>query len=367
MSTKSVGVELRSVSKRFGDVVAVDNVSLQVQDGEFFSLLGPSGCGKTTTLRLVAGFEIPTQGDIYLHGDPVGYLPPFKRNVNTVFQNYALFPHLTVAQNVGFGLEMKKLPKDEIDKRVQEALEMVRLPNVGQRKPRQLSGGQQQRIALARAIVNRPQLLLLDEPLGALDLKLRRAMQIELKALQRQLGITFIFVTHDQEEALSMSDRIAVMDQGKALQVGSPQEIYEQPINHFVADFIGETNFLPCKVTARQNGLATVVVDEQVETKAVCEVDVATGQEAILTIRPEKIMLYTSQQATPQQGTLLSAVVDEIVYMGTDTYFTVVLFDKRQIKVRHQNMATTDPLRDLQRGQHVDVSWPFSAARVLAS
>ena len=249
---QTFAVELVNVTKRFpgpggapgGEVLAVDDVTLQIQDGEFYSLLGPSGCGKTTSLRMIAGFEHPTEGEVYIHGKPMGLTPAYQRNTNMVFQSYALFPHMNIERNVGFGLEMKKVSKEEIRQRVGEALDMVRLSGYGPRKPNQLSGGQQQRVALARALVNRPEVLLLDEPLGALDLKLRKEMQLELKNLQKEVGITFVYVTHDQEEALTMSDRIAVMHQGRALQVGSPTEIYERPSCRFVADFIGETNFL---------------------------------------------------------------------------------------------------------------------------
>jgi spermidine/putrescine transport system ATP-binding protein len=249
-------VELRNVWKRFPDpagelVTAVKNVSLQIRDGEFFAMLGPSGCGKTTSLRMIAGFELPTEGEVYIHGRPMGRTPPFQRPVNTVFQNYALFPHMTIGENVAFGLQMERVPKSEIERRVKEALAMVRLPGYEQRRARQLSGGQQQRVALARALVKRPEVLLLDEPLGALDLKLRKEMQLELKRLQREVGITFVFVTHDQEEALTMSDRIAVMSNGEALQIGTASEIYEQPNCRFVADFIGETNFLTGKVAGQ--------------------------------------------------------------------------------------------------------------------
>ena len=240
----ATAVELTGVTKQFGDFVAVREIDLQIRDGEFFSLLGPSGCGKTTTLRMIAGFEQPTVGEVYIHGQPVAGIPPYRRPVNTVFQSYALFPHMTVAQNVAFGLEMKKVAKPEIERRVAEALELVQLRQMETRRPRQLSGGQQQRVALARALVNRPEVLLLDEPLGALDLKLRKAMQLELKQIQSEVGITFVYVTHDQEEALTMSDRIAVMDVGIVQQVGAPRDIYEHPNNRFVADFIGETNFL---------------------------------------------------------------------------------------------------------------------------
>ncbi|MER3485129.1 MAG: spermidine/putrescine ABC transporter ATP-binding protein [Chloroflexota bacterium] len=237
-------VELRDVVKRFGDVVAVDHVSLEVRRGEFLTLLGPSGCGKTTTLRMIGGLELPSSGQILIHGADMSRQPPYRRPVNTVFQNYALFPHLTVGQNISYGLIMAKVPRAERERRVAEALEMVRLPHVEHRRPSELSGGQQQRVALARALVNRPQVLLLDEPLGALDLKLRKAMQLELKRLNREVGATFLYVTHDQEEALTMSDRIAVMSEGRILQVGTPAEIYERPNSRFVADFIGQTNFL---------------------------------------------------------------------------------------------------------------------------
>jgi spermidine/putrescine transport system ATP-binding protein len=362
-----VEVELRNVTKRFGDFTAVNNVSLQIRDGEFYSLLGPSGCGKTTTLRMIAGFELPSEGEIYLKGQPVGQLPPFKRNVNTVFQNYALFPHMSVSENVSFGLEMKKLPKAEIKERVEEVLQLVRLPGMGQRKPRQLSGGQQQRVALARALVNRPEVLLLDEPLGALDLKLRKAMQLELKDLQGRLGITFIFVTHDQEEAMTMSDRIAVMDQGDVLQVGTPAEIYEHPNSRFVADFIGETNFLPCKVIGRENGMAVVVVGDRLRMRAECNDEVATGQEGSVIIRPEKITLHPEAVAAPDHDTVFPGVVTEVVYIGTDTRFAVKLEDGSVINVRHQNVMASDPLAHFARGENVYVSWQAQAARVLVA
>jgi spermidine/putrescine transport system ATP-binding protein len=328
-------VELKEVSKHFGPVMAVDGISLFIGDGEFFSLLGPSGCGKTTTLRLIAGFELATSGEVYIGGKLQGETPPYRRPVNTVFQNYALFPHMTVFGNVAFGLEMCKIPKEEIRRRVLEALEMVQLPGMENRKPDQLSGGQQQRVALARALVNRPQVLLLDEPLGALDLKLRKAMQLELKALQHRVGITFIYVTHDQEEALTMSDRIAVMNQGHVLQVGTPGEIYERPADRFVADFIGETNFLEGEVKGRRADEATVVVDGVLTLHVPIERGVGMGDEVTVAIRPEKISLH----AEPPDPRAVPGIVQEVIYTGTDTRYLVQITEKTIVTVRQQNVG----------------------------
>ncbi len=359
-------VELRQITKRFGDVFAVDKVSLQIKDGEFFSLLGPSGCGKTTLLRMIAGFERPTGGQIYLKGQAVEAEPPHKRNVNTVFQSYALFPHLTVAENIAFGLEMNRLGRAEVSRRVKETLELVRLPHLAGRKPRQLSGGQQQRIALARALVNRPAVLLLDEPLSALDLKMRQAMQVELKQLQQQVGITFVFVTHDQDEAMTMSDRIAVMDQGHVLQVGTPAEVYEQPECRFVADFIGEANILPCQVTWRQNGLATVRVGQNLEMAAhYSSPQVRVGQAGSLMIRPEKIKLGPTAPPPIQHEAALPGVIHEKIYTGTATRFEVKLNDGLLLRVHHQNLSAADPITRLGRGETVYLSWQTAAARVL--
>ena len=255
----TVDVELRGVTKRFGEVRAVDALDLEVQHGEFLSLLGPSGCGKTTTLRLIAGFEQPDEGEVLIDGRNVAGLPPYRRNVNTVFQSYALFPHLTVLENVGYGLKQRGHGRSERRRRAQDALELVRLADLGGRKPKQLSGGQQQRVALARALVMEPKVLLLDEPLGALDLKVRKQLQIELKRIQQEIGITFVYVTHDQEEALAMSDRVAVMSGGRIEQLGPPREIYDAPASAFVADFIGETNFI------RRNGHVVALRPEQIE------------------------------------------------------------------------------------------------------
>jgi spermidine/putrescine transport system ATP-binding protein len=363
--SNSIAVKLDQVTKRFGDFTAVSDVSLAIREGEFFSLLGPSGCGKTTTLRMIAGFELPSEGEIFLHGKPVGQLPPFKRNVNTVFQNYALFPHLTVEQNIAFGLEMKKMAKDEIQRRVKNALYMVRLPNISKRKPNQLSGGQRQRVALARALVNRPQVLLLDEPLGALDLKLRKAMQLELKELQQQLGITFIFVTHDQEEALVMSDRIGVLNEGLLLQVGTPREIYEQPANRFVADFIGETNFLNGRILHNQDNLATVTIADSLTMQAICTDPVEPGQKVTLTIRPEKIHLHPNGVETVHNEAIFPGRIRHAVFLGTDTRFSVELAEGAVVEVRHQNTQIAE--ESFAIGQPVTVSWPTHSAKILTS
>jgi spermidine/putrescine transport system ATP-binding protein len=328
----AVAVGLTGVTKRFGDVTAVDAVDLAIGDGEFFSLLGPSGCGKTTTLRMIAGLEVPTEGSITIFGEEMGIRPANKRPVNTVFQSYALFPHMTVAQNVAFGLSMRKVPKAEIAERVDEAIELVRLGGMGDRKPAQLSGGQQQRVALARALVNRPKVLLLDEPLGALDLKLRQAMQVELKDLQERVGITFVYVTHDQEEALTMSDRIGVMNEGLLLQVGSPEHIYEEPASRFVAEFIGETNFIDGIVAAEgEVGLAdgTVV---RAHTRS------EPGSEVVLTLRPEKIQLLPPGLESPGANHV-TGTIKRRMYYGDSLYYEIDLgyatVDARQENAPH--------------------------------
>jgi spermidine/putrescine transport system ATP-binding protein len=365
-------VEVRSVTKRFpgptpgGEVLAVDDVTLRIRDGEFFSLLGPSGCGKTTTLRMIAGFEHPSDGDIYIRGREMGLTPPYQRNTNMVFQNYALFPHMTIARNVAFGLEMKKVPKLEIQRRVQESLEMVRLSGFGLRRPDQLSGGQQQRIALARALVNRPEVLLLDEPLGALDLKLRKEMQLELKTLQREVGITFVYVTHDQEEALTMSDRIAVMHQGKVLQVGNPTQIYERPTCRFVADFIGDTNFLDGVVERQDGDLATIVVDGSLAVVAQSEQVLSPGTSVTVAVRPEKIRLLPR----PGRGEVNSwpVTVEQVVYVGMDTRFRVRLSENVCLEVREQNVISTpDPAGFYSDSDASAYAvWMTDAGRVLA-
>jgi spermidine/putrescine transport system ATP-binding protein len=352
------------VTKTFGSgaeaVHALDRVSLTIAENEFFTLLGPSGCGKTTLLRLIAGFEQPTGGDIDLYGDPLAGLPPFKRPVNTVFQSYALFPHMTVAQNVRFGLEMQGWAKREMDARVEEMLALVRLDRHASRRPAQLSGGQQQRVALARALANKPKVLLLDEPLSALDLKLRKEMQIELKRLQTETGITFIFVTHDQEEALTMSDRLAVMEEGEVLQVGAPEEIYEHPTRRFVADFIGDTNFLEATLTAAGDSGALFRLDSGAELAAHAAKGHHTGSRVTLAVRPERVSL-----AGPGEGGGLPGTVRTVVYFGTDTTYHVDL-DRldAQVLVRVQNRSGA--AGRFAEGDAVQLSVPPEAVQVLA-
>jgi spermidine/putrescine transport system ATP-binding protein len=309
-------VELRKVTKRFGETAVVKAVDLAVDKGEFLTFLGPSGCGKTTTLRMIGGFERPTSGQILLGGNEVSDLPPYRRDVNTVFQSYALFPHLTVAENVAYGLEQKRLPKGEIRRKVEEGLAMVRMEGLTERKPRELSGGQQQRVAVARAIVNSPSVLLLDEPLGALDLKLRKEMQVELKQLQRRLGMTFIYVTHDQEEALTMSDRIAVMNAGRIEQIAAPVEVYNRPRTRFVADFVGETNLLAGTVE-KADGEGHLLVDgERIPIKGADEFK--AGQRAHLSIRPEMVTVTLQSEGKEREARpALEGTVEETIFVGS--------------------------------------------------
>jgi spermidine/putrescine transport system ATP-binding protein len=331
---KRVAVEARSIVKAFGQgqaaLRALDDVSVAIRENEFFTLLGPSGCGKTTLLRLIAGFEYPTEGSILLYGDDIAGLPPFKRPVNTVFQSYALFPHLTVAENVAFGLQMLGRSKDEIAARVAAMLKLVHMEELGDRRTDQISGGQAQRVALARALAPSPKVLLLDEPLSALDYKLRKEMQIELKRMQHETGITFVFVTHDQEEALTMSDRIAVMSKGRILQIGSPSDIYDKPADRFVADFIGETNFLAATVVAAREGAATVRLKSGAEIEASVAEGLVPEGEVTVVVRPEHA------RAVKQDGQL-AGVVENVVYFGTDTHIHIRLDDGSSFTVRQQN------------------------------
>ena len=361
-------IELVGVEKEFAtgshDVKAVEHVDLRIAEGEFFSLLGPSGCGKTTTLRMIAGFEEPTSGQILLHGRDMVGVPPFRRDVNMVFQQYALFPHMDVFENVAFGLRRKKVDKDEIRRRVAETLALVELEGREKRKPRQLSGGQQQRVALARALVNRPRALLLDEPLGALDLKLRQAMQLELKRIQREVGITFVYVTHDQEEALTMSDRLVVMNAGRIEQLGSPRELYEHPATRFVANFIGTSNILTGRLERRGDtwALGGLGPDERV---LVADAGGAQeGQEVELAVRPEKVVLRAEQDPPPPDRTALRATVNEIVYLGTSTQYRTVTDRGTAIAVYRQNASAT-PGADVLTGQVGWLEWPPEHSYVL--
>jgi spermidine/putrescine transport system ATP-binding protein len=354
-------VETRAVTKVFGtgaeEVKALDAVSVGIGENEFFTLLGPSGCGKTTLLRLIAGFEQPTAGDILLHGGSVVALPPYRRPVNTVFQSYALFPHMSVAQNIGFGLEMRGLDRAAIAGRVEEMLALVQLAGLAGRRPGQLSGGQQQRVALARALANHPRVLLLDEPLSALDLKLRKEMQIELKRIQLDTGITFIFVTHDQEEALTMSDRIAVMSQGKILQIGTPTEIYEHPTSRFVADFIGETNLIEVGVGARTNGQVALRMPGGRELAVALPQGVALGDKGTVAIRPERTSL------TKDADRQLAGKIENIVYFGTDTSYFVTLADGKPFHVRVQNREGAR--MGFSKGEEVGIRFGTDAAQLL--
>ncbi|CAD5925358.1 Spermidine/putrescine import ATP-binding protein PotA [Planktothrix tepida] len=368
----NLAVELLNVSKLFKglnskEFLAVNQVNLEIKTGEFFSLLGPSGCGKTTTLRMIAGFELPTSGEILIHQEPMKNRPPFHRPVNTVFQNYALFPHLTIAENVAFGLEMENLPRPQIKSRVADALSLVKLTDFQTRYPRQLSGGQQQRVALARALVKQPKVLLFDEPLGALDLKLRKEMQLELKKMQKQLGITFVYVTHDQEEALTLSDRIGVMNHGELLQVGTPLEIYEYPKTKFVADFIGETNVLTGRVTQIKGQEITILVDEQLTLHLTTSQPVIEGQIINLVIRPEKITLYpnhSQNQTNDPNIETWKGILEESIYLGTDTRYNVRLTDKMVIMIRIQN-CHQDDLQRFTIGQQVNVAIPPNSIRII--
>ena len=333
-ASTNIAVKLRNISKKFGNVMAVDNVNLDVYDGEFLTLLGPSGSGKTTVLRMIAGFELPTSGTIELDGHDVTTLAPFNRNVNTVFQDYALFPHMNVLENVSYGLRVKKVPRAEAAKQAQEALASVQLAGYEDRKPSQLSGGQRQRVALARSLVNRPKVLLLDEPLGALDLKLRQQMQIELKEIQRNVGITFVFVTHDQEEALTMSDRIAVFNNGKIQQIDTPAVIYERPANEFVAGFVGTSNLL------------TGSVAQQI-----------LGETGTYTVRPEKITLEIGTSAAKSDQRQAQGIVQEVEYLGPSTRFLVKLDAGSSLVVLKQNTSETSQEVSKLRNQNVTLLW----------
>ncbi len=371
-------VEIVGVTKRFGVVTAVDQMDLRVDRGEFYSFLGPSGCGKTTTLRMIAGFEQPTEGEILLDGKPIAGIPPFKRNVNTVFQHYALFPHMDVAQNVGYGLRQRKVKKDEEQRRVAEALELVRLADYGKRRTWELSGGQQQRVALARALVNHPTVLLLDEPLGALDRKLRHEMQVELKGLQREVGITFIYVTHDQEEALTMSDVIIVMRDGRIQQQGGPEGLYERPVNRFVAGFIGNSNFVDARVVSFDAATRTATVETPGGlhlTGTVTDRDArpSEGQTVTVAIRPERFGIsrpdISSDGVTQADDGRISAPgrVDQGTYLGDQTEYRITTDALGDIVVRRQVETDGTGGQGFGPGAPVVVSWQQEANLVLVS
>jgi len=351
-----VDVRLVQVVKAFGDVVAVDHIDLEVFDGEFFSLLGPSGCGKTTTLRMIGGFEQPTSGLIELQGQDVTWLPPYKRNVNTVFQSYALFPHLTIFENVAFGLRRRGLGGQEVKRRVGEMLELVELGGYDKRRPSQISGGQAQRVALARALINRPAVLLLDEPLGALDLKLRKQMQLELKQIQQEVGITFIYVTHDQEEAMTMSDRIAVMNGGRYEQLADPETLYERPATRFVASFLGVSNLLPGRVEGSDGNFAVVRLGE--ETTVRVPRSVANGHPQLeVGVRPEKIRLHAADAEPPSGANRLLGTIRGASYVGAWTEYVVETRHGEQISVYEQNVERTVHGSLYRPGEAVCLSW----------
>ncbi|GIU98674.1 MAG: polyamine-transporting ATPase [Actinomycetota bacterium] len=351
-----VDVRLDRVTKEFGEVVAVDDISLDIPEGEFFSLLGPSGCGKTTTLRMIGGFEEPTRGTIYLKGRDVTDLPPYKRDVNTVFQSYALFPHLNVYENIAFGLRRRKVPKDEIDRRVKEVMKLVDLVGFEKRRPSQMSGGQQQRVALARALVNQPKVLLLDEPLGALDLKLRKQMQLELKRIQSEVGITFIYVTHDQEEAMTMSDRLAVMRAGRIEQIGPPEEVYENPQTEFVASFLGASNLLEGELKESANGVATVLATGGTVIHLPADrAPFRVGTRVKVGVRPEKVHIAVDDGTEPPAGfNSVVGILRMSTYIGVSHQYKVEGPGGHTLTVWVQNLGDTPPPHP---GDRVRLSW----------
>ena len=365
VAVASFAVELRDVGKRFGPVVALDGVDLAIRKGEFFSLLGPSGCGKTTTLNLIGGFETASRGTLLIDGQPMGDTPSHARPVNTVFQSYALFPHMSVADNVGFGLRMRKVPRPERRRAVEEMLRLVSLEGFEDRRPSQLSGGQRQRVALARALVNHPAVLLLDEPLGALDLKLRKQMQAELTRLQRRVGITFVYVTHDQDEALSMSDRIAVMDAGRILQVGTPQEVYDEPDSTFVAGFVGVSNLLELEVERVEGTVAQLRLGPRDSVRADVETGVTAGATATVTVRPERIALLTQPPSGDDDRCRAFGTVREGLYAGPVSRFVVELEGGGALMVVRQNTEEAlEDVRDLE-GREVTLTWARRHTRLL--
>lgn len=370
MNSNASAISLKNVKKNFGSFTALHSIDITIEDNEFFTLLGPSGCGKTTLLRMIAGFEAISSGEIFLYGDEIEALPPDKRSVNTVFQHYALFPHMTVAQNIGFGLKMLRWPVSDIDERIEEMISLVRLQEFAHRKPAQLSGGQQQRVALARAMAPRPKVLLLDEPLSALDLKLRQQMRSELKELQRTTGITFVFVTHDQEEALSMSDRIAVMSAGRIQQIGTPEAIYETPCNQFVADFIGDTNLLEASVCGQTDTglIVQLSTGDSLSIKTASQHPVNTT--GMVSIRPERFSIshkenYHEKKTTGSTDNFLTGTIGQVTYLGTDRQYEVNL--SNQLDIRVQLQSSDKNALHFQAGQKVNLIADPAAISFLTS
>jgi spermidine/putrescine transport system ATP-binding protein len=354
---KEADIHLEQVTKRFGEMVAVDELTLSIERGAFYAMLGPSGCGKTTTLRMIGGFEDPTEGTIFLGGEEVTQHPPYKRDVNTVFQSYALFPHLSVERNVGFGLERRKVSKSEVKQRVGEALELVQLGHLGKRKPAQLSGGQQQRVALARALVNRPRALLLDEPLGALDLRLRKQLQIELKRIQQDVGITFVHVTHDQEEAMSMADTIAVMNEGKIEQAGSATDLYERPRTEFVANFLGVSNLVDAKLSSTAGDVCTVETHDGARLTLPADRIGPHGSDAVrVGVRPEKITLVPAGQDVPGGANVLRGTVIVSAFLGVSIQYVIKAAGGEELTVFAQN-AEGGGREALGAGREVQLAW----------
>ena len=350
-----IDVRLERVSKLFGDVAAVDDLSLDIAEGEFFSMLGPSGCGKTTTLRMIGGFEEPTYGTVYLGGRDVTDLPPYKRDVNTVFQSYALFPHLDVFENIAFGLRRKKVDKGDIESRVRDAMKLVDLVGFERRKPPQMSGGQQQRVALARALVNSPKVLLLDEPLGALDLKLRKQMQLELKRIQQEVGITFIYVTHDQEEAMTMSDRLAVMRHVRIDQIGPPEEVYESPATEFVAGFLGASNMLDGQIQQTDNGRTTISLATGGSVTAETQAVPPGATRVKVGVRPEKITIVPDEGSAPMDRNAVSGLLRMSTYIGVNYQYKVEGPGGHELTVYVQNLGSSE--RHPHPGQKVRLEW----------
>ncbi|HET8949639.1 MAG TPA: ABC transporter ATP-binding protein [Solirubrobacteraceae bacterium] len=357
LSGREADIHLEQVTKRFGEMTAVDALTLSIERGAFYAMLGPSGCGKTTTLRMIGGFEDPTEGQVFLGGDEVTQLPPYKRDVNTVFQSYALFPHLSVERNVAFGLERQKVSKSEVKTRVGEALELVQLGHLGKRKPAQLSGGQQQRVALARALVNRPRALLLDEPLGALDLRLRKQLQIELKRIQQDVGITFVHVTHDQEEAMTMADTIAVMSEGKIEQAGSAADLYERPRTEFVANFLGVSNLVDAKLTSTQGSTSSVETHDGAQLTLPADRIGPHGSDAVrVGVRPEKITLVPAGQDCPTGMNVLRGTVVVAAFLGVSIQYLIQAAGGEELTVFAQNAEGSEP-ESLGVGRQVQLAW----------